>query len=65
MKKVTSNEIKNLCKRKHVPYWRIAIRLNTSESSVYRMLRQDLPQEKAEMIISVIDEIAKEVADGE
>ncbi len=55
-----NEKIKSLCRKKHVPYWKLAIKMNTSESSIYRKLRQVLTDEEETKMISIIEEIANE-----
>ncbi|NEU29180.1 hypothetical protein GN156_00080 [bacterium LRH843] len=40
-----------------VPNWLIAEKLGIHENSFYRLLRQELPKEKREEILKVIEEL--------
>lgn len=40
-----------------VPNWVIAERLGIHENSLYRILRQELPKEKKEEILKIIEEL--------
>lgn len=53
-------EIKNYAKSKKVYMWEIADKIGISENSLCRKLRYELSGEEKELIVSVIDEIAKE-----
>lgn len=43
-----------------VPNWLIAEKLGIHENSFYRLLRQELPNEKKEEILKIIDELKQE-----
>ena len=43
-----------------VPYWKLAPRLGISETTLYRMLRTELPEDKQNELIALIDQIADE-----
>lgn len=53
-------EIKNYAKSKKVCMWEIADKIGIADSSFSRKLRYELSGEEKELIVSVIDEIAKE-----
>ena len=40
----------------HIPQWKLARLLGVSESTVWRMLREELPTEEQERIIRIIKE---------
>lgn len=42
--------------------WQIAEKLGITDSTFSRKLRRELPQEEQERILSIIDEISKEVS---
>ena len=52
--------IKELLRKKRIYQWEIAAKLNVSEITFCRWLRQDLPEEKQRLIRKAIDEIAAE-----
>lgn len=52
--------IKELLRKKRIYQWEIAAKLNVSEITFCRWLRQDLPEEKQLLIRKAIDEIATE-----
>lgn len=43
-----------------VPNWLIAEKLGIHENSFYRLLRQELPQEKKEEILKIINELKQD-----
>lgn len=54
--------IKDLLRRKRVYQWEIAAKLNVSEITFCRWLRQDLPEEKQRQILKAINEIVADRA---
>lgn len=59
----TSNKvIREAAKKKGVKLWEIALFLCVSEATVTRMLRVELPPEKAHEVLAAIDRIAAEKA---
>ncbi len=54
-----NDRIKNAAREKRVPLWEIASRMGVSESTMTRLLRQELPEKKTQDILSVIDEVAR------
>ena len=55
---MTTNELKRYARQKRVFLWQIADALNLSEATVTRLLRHELPDEKQDEILRVIDRIA-------
>lgn len=56
-----NKEIKKLLRVNSVPQWKLAKALNVCELTVQRMLRGDeeeLPQEKQEQILSIINALS-------
>ncbi len=43
-----------------VPNWLIAEKLGIHENSFYRLLRQELPKEKKEEILKIIEELKRD-----
>ncbi|PGR96904.1 hypothetical protein COC61_11035 [Priestia megaterium] len=43
-----------------VPNWLIAEKLGIHENSFYRLLRQELPKEKKEEILKIIEELKQD-----
>ncbi|MGE6379220.1 hypothetical protein [Peribacillus muralis] len=43
-----------------VPNWLIAEKLGVHENSFYRLLRQELPKEKKEEILKIIEELKQD-----
>ncbi|MDQ0880964.1 hypothetical protein [Peribacillus sp. V2I11] len=62
MKYHTRNEDIRMAKGS-VPNWLIAEKLGIHENSLYRILRQELPMEKKEEILKVIEELKREMGD--
>jgi len=54
-----NDKIKNAARDKRVPLWEIAVKLGVSESTVTRMMRQELPPDKTAEILNIIDTIAR------
>ena len=52
-----NKDIRNAAKASNVPLWRIAKRLNISENTFYRMLRDELGFEKKREIMGIIKEL--------
>ena len=55
-----NDRIKNAAREKRVPLWEVASRMGVSESTMTRLMRQELPEKKTQDILSVIDEVARE-----
>jgi hypothetical protein len=53
-------KIREKAMRKNVKHWEIAQALDISETWFCVMLRKELPTEKQEHILTVIDDIAKQ-----
>lgn len=51
--------IKRYAREMRVPLWEIASKLGISESTMTRLLRQEVPEEKAIEIRGIINEIAR------
>lgn len=54
---MSNSQIKDALKKHRIYLWEIANRLNVSEMTICRWLRQDLPEEKAKLILNAINEI--------
>lgn len=46
-------------KSRGVPLWKVADALGISEPTLFRWLRRELPKEKCEEILGIIDRLAK------
>lgn len=55
-----NNEIRQLCKEKHVPLWLLADRLGIADQTLYRKLRHTLPEEERQRAIEAIAQISEE-----
>jgi hypothetical protein len=55
-----NDRIRIAARQKRVPLWEIASRIGISESTMTRLLRQELSEEKTQDILSVINEVARE-----
>ncbi len=55
-----NERIKVAAKEKRVPLWEVASRLGVSESTMTRLMRQELSEDKAHSILAIIDEVARE-----
>ena len=60
-----NERIKVAAKEKRVPLWEVASRLGVSESTMTRMMRQELSEDKAHNILAIINEVARERVDRE
>lgn len=61
MSTVANNEIREMAKAAGVRLWRIAARLGINDGNLSRKLRVELPKEEKEKILTIIDDLAKEV----
>ena len=52
--------IKNAARKARVPLWEVAERMGVSESTMTRMMRRELPEEKKSELVDVIQEVARE-----
>lgn len=52
-------DIRQTAKMKKVSFWKIAKHLGISEPTFTRWMRDELPEEKKERIITAIEELAK------
>lgn len=59
MKKTSNNEIKAMLKKNGITYLDLAEALNTSESSIYRMLRREITDEFKAKIQSIVEELKR------
>lgn len=57
---MANNDIRNEAKKVGVMFWQIADSLNISEATFTRMMRHDLPEEKKQEILSIIENLRKE-----
>ncbi|SEV81568.1 hypothetical protein [[Clostridium] fimetarium] len=55
---MVNQEIRRMAKEKGVKLWCIAEKLNLSDGNFSRLLRHNLPDEKAKKIIKIIEELA-------
>ena len=56
-----NQEIRQAALRKGVRMWQIAEALGVHENTFSRRLRTELPQEEKEKILSIIDDLSREV----
>lgn len=56
-----NQEIRQAAMRKGVRMWQIAEALGVHENTFSRRLRTELPQEEQEKILSIIDDLSREV----
>lgn len=54
-----NKEIRNAAKARKVKMWQIAEALGIQDSAFSRKLRHELPQEEKEMILAIIEDLAK------
>ena len=57
---MANNIIKKTAAAKHVRLWKIADRLQMTDGMFSRRLRHELPEKDQELILSIIDDLAKE-----
>ena len=55
-----NKNIKDTAKTKGVKLWEIADKLGVADTTMSRWLRKELPQDKKQKILSIIDQIAAE-----
>ncbi len=55
-----NNDIRSLCKEKHVPLWMLADELGIADQTLYRKLRHTLPEEERQKAIAAITKIYEE-----
>ncbi|MBQ7868324.1 MAG: hypothetical protein IJ354_09280 [Clostridia bacterium] len=56
-----NQEIRTAAKKLHVPFWKIADSLGISEATFTRMMRRELPKDKYDQIMSIIEKRAAHV----
>lgn len=56
-----NNDIRLLAAGKGVRLWQIAKALGVSETWFIRIMREELPEQKREQIIKIINDLAQEV----
>ncbi len=54
-----NKELRDYARIMDVRLWRIAEKLNIADSNFSRLLRHELPDEKKEEVMKIIDELAK------
>ena len=52
--------IRDYCKKKRVPLWRVAEALSRTDAQFSRLLRHELPAEDQKEIIRIVDHLAEE-----
>ena len=57
---MANTEIRNAAKAARVTFWMIADSLYIAESTFTRMMRHELPEEKKQEILSIIDQLKQE-----
>ena len=57
-------EIKQYFKKKNVPMWRVAEKLGMADSSLSRLLRYDISDERKQQILNTVDILADEMIAG-
>ncbi len=55
-----NQEIRELAKSKGIKLWQIADKLQLNDGNFSRLLRYDLPVEKSEKIIEIINELSNQ-----
>ena len=63
MEKKANIKIRNALKKTGLHQWELALLLGVGESTLVRNLRQELPEEEQERIISLIHKARKESAE--
>ena len=54
-----NDALKNYAREMRVPMWEVAANLGVSESTMTRMMRQEISEEKTAEIRSIVAEIAR------
>lgn len=54
---MTNLKIRVVMSDNHITQWKLARLLGVSESTVWRMLREELPEEEQDAIIAKIEEV--------
>ena len=52
-------ELRETAKKARIPLWKIAQELGISEASLTRMLRVELPAEKQDLLMAIIENLSK------
>lgn len=60
MSLVSNQDVRDRAKKAQVPHWRIADALGITEFTFSRMLRYELPDEKKDKILDIIDRLREE-----
>lgn len=55
-----NKEIRELAKKNGIPLWKIAYKAGISEGTIIRWLRFELSEEKRQMFLGIIADIASE-----
>lgn len=55
-----NEDLRSAAKAKGVRVWQLAEKLNVSETTMAKLLRHELPNEKKTRLLAIIDEIAAE-----
>ena len=56
-----NNEIKQMAKEKNIRLWQIADVYGITDGNFSRLLRKELPTDKKEKIVSIINKLSEEV----
>ena len=59
MDKLANEEIRERIRLVRLRHYEVAVALGVGESTFVRMLRQDLPEEKRERVLAVIEQLAE------
>lgn len=57
----TNEEVRKKATEANVKLWQIADKLGINDGNFSRLLRKELPSDKKQKIMHIIDELAKEV----
>ena len=57
---MTNSVIRNTCKQNHIKLWQLADELGLSDGNLSRLLRHELPDDKRDHILKLIEKIKEE-----
>jgi hypothetical protein len=59
-----NQDIRSSIKLSGTPTWAVAEAMNISDNTLFRMLRKELPEQKKQQILDIIEKLKKEGANN-